>query len=57
MEGDSPTTLVPTKAAPSASALSTDSVTAATTSFKTPTQTVHDPEVTLPPIYLLQIAA
>ena len=47
MDGDSPTTLVPTKAAPSASALSTDSVTAATTSFKTPTQTIHNPEVTI----------
>ena len=48
MEADSPTTLVSAKAAPSASALSTDSATAATASFKTPTQTTHDPEVVLP---------
>lgn len=52
MDGDSPTTLVPAKAAPSASALFTDSVTAATTSFKTPTQTIHNPEVILPLVYL-----
>jgi len=56
METDSPTTLVSAKAAPSASALSTDSVTAATTSFKTPTQTTHDPEVVLPPIHSRRIA-
>jgi hypothetical protein len=56
MDGDSPTTLVPIKAAPSASALSTDSATAATTSFKTQSQTVENPEVTMPLIYPSQAA-
>lgn len=50
MDGDSPTTLIHPKAAPSVSALSTDSATAVATSFRAATQTIHEPEAALPPM-------